>query len=286
MRYKMEDSTITNVLKISIQGIEGCFHHDAARSYFGEGFEVKPALTFDAALEKVLSGESDYGVIAIENSIAGSIIPNYQLLRKSGLKVRGEISIHIGQHLMALPGTRLQDITEVQSHPMALHQCKDFFLDHSGIKLVESPDTAYSAKMIATNQLKGVAAIAGELAADIYGLEIIARGIESHKDNYTRFLIVSSGDDIVSDPDKASIYFQTAHASGSLGKVLNAISSFGVNLSKIQSHPVPSRNVLYGFYADLEIEGREQFEEVLKALEDYTTVMEVIGIYKKGGNNG
>ena len=285
MRYKMEDRTITNVLNISIQGIEGCFHHDAARGYFGEGFEVKSALTFDAALEKVISGAADYGVIAIENSIAGSIIPNYQLLRKSGLRIGGEISIHIGQHLMALPGARLQDITEVQSHPMALHQCKDFFLDYSEIKLVESPDTAYSAKMIAINQMKGVAAIAGELAADIYGLEIIAHSIESHKDNYTRFLIVSSGNEIVSDPDKASIYFQTAHASGSLGKVLNVISSFGVNLSKIQSHPVPSRNVLYGFYADLEIEGREQFEQVLKALDDYTTVMEVLGVYRKGGHN-
>jgi len=282
----MGDSTITNVLKISIQGIEGCFHHDAARNYFGEEFEVKPALTFDAALDNVLSGESDYGVIAIENSIAGSIIPNYQLLRKSGLKIWGEVSIHIAQHLMALPGTNLQDITEVQSHPMALHQCKDFFLDHSEIKLVESPDTAYSARLIAANQMKGVAAIAGDLAADIYGLEIIASGIESHKDNYTRFLIVALGDYIVSDPDKASIYFQTAHASGSLGKVLNVISSFGVNLSKIQSHPVPSRNVLYGFYADLEIEGKKQFEQVLKALEDYTTVMEVMGIYRKGGNNG
>ncbi len=277
------NSTITKAKKVSIQGIEGCFHHDAARRYFKDEFEVHPALTFDEALGRVISHESDYGVMAIENSIAGSIIPNYQLLRKSGLKVIGEISIHIGQHLLAIPGTDLEDIDEVQSHPMALHQCKDFFLDHPDIRLVESPDTAYSAKLIADNQAKGVAAIAGELAAEIYGLEILVRGIESHKDNYTRFLVVSSNDKVVTNPDKASIYFQTSHTSGSLGNVLNIISSFGVNLSKIQSHPVPSRNILYGFYADLEIDGNPQFDQVLEALQEYTTVMEVLGVYRKGG---
>ncbi len=270
-------------LKLSIQGIEGCFHHVAAKAYFKEGFDISPSLTFDDTLQKQRSGETDFAVMAIENSIAGSIIPNYQLLRKSGLKINGEVSIHIGQHLMALPGTRLEDVTEVQSHPMALHQCMEFFSNYPGIKLVESPDTAYSARNISQNKLQGVAAIASHLASDIYGLEILKEGIESHKDNYTRFLIISN-QDFQGDPDKASIYFQTAHKSGSLGNVLQRISSFGINLSKIQSHPVPSKNILYGFYADLEIESSEQFLSLLAELRNETTVMEVLGIYKRNNS--
>lgn len=155
-------------------------------------------------------------------------------------------------------------------------------MEHPSIRLVESPDTAYSAKKIADENLAGVAAIASDLAATTYGLSIIERGIESHKDNYTRFLIISNHESDM-DPNKASIYFQTPHKSGSLGKVLQTISSYGVNLSKIQSHPVPSKNVLYGFYADLEIDSNEQLEKVLKALETETTVMEVLGTYRRGG---
>lgn len=278
----MKVATDIEQLKISIQGIEGCFHHVATKAFFGNGFRISPSMTFDDSLNKVITGETDYAVMAIENSIAGSIIPNYRMLRKSGLNINGEVSIHIGQHLMALPGTKFDQITEVQSHPMALHQCKEFFMEHPSIRLVESPDTAYSAKKIADENLAGVAAIASDLAATTYGLSIIERGIESHKDNYTRFLIISNHESDM-DPNKASIYFQTPHKSGSLGKVLQTISSYGVNLSKIQSHPVPSKNVLYGFYADLEIDSNEQLEKVLKALETETTVMEVLGTYRRGG---
>jgi len=271
-------------LNISIQGIEGCFHHLAANTFFSESFQISSSLTFDDSLKKVITGETDYAVMAIENSIAGSIIPNYQLLRKSGLKINGEVSIHIGQHLLALPGTTLDQITEVQSHPMALHQCKEFFNRFPSIRLVESPDTAISAKKVSEEKLTGVAAIGSELAASIYGLDIVERGIESHKDNYTRFLIISNHNS-EGDTNKASIYFQTSHKAGSLGKVLQVISSFGVNLSKIQSHPVPSKNVLYGFYADLEIECDDQFQQVMAALEPETSVMEVLGTYRRGGDH-
>ena len=279
----MKVETEIKQLRVSIQGIEGCFHHEATKVFFGEAFSISPSLTFDDSLNKVLKGETDYSVMAIENSIAGSIIPNYRMLRASGLHINGEVSIHIKQHLMALPGTTLSEITEVQSHPMALHQCKDFFMDHPSIKLVESPDTAYSAKKIANENLVGVAAIASDLAATTYGLDIVQRGIESHKDNYTRFLIISN-EQAEGDPNKASIYFQTPHKSGSLGKVLQTISAYGINLSKIQSHPVPSKNVLYGFYADLEIDSNMQLEKVLEALEMETTVMEVLGTYRRGGD--
>jgi prephenate dehydratase len=278
--YAMKVLTDIQQKKVAIQGIAGCFHHVAAKKYFEESFQIDPSLTFDASLDKVRNGDVDFALMAIENSIAGSIIPNYQLLRKSGLRINGEISIHIGQHLLALPGTRIEDIVEVQSHPMALHQCKDFFRQYPVIKLVESPDTAYSAQKVDKEQLVGVAAIGSELAAATYHLDIVAPSIESHKDNYTRFLVIST-EDREPNPDKASIYFQTAHTSGSLGSVLQTISSFGVNLSKIQSHPVPSKNRLYGFYADLEISDRQQFEKILEALRAETTVMEVLGLYKR-----
>ena len=279
--------------KVAIQGVAGCFHHEAAIKFWGEEIELIPGMTFNEAVDNIESGLADFGILAIENSLAGSIIPNYNLLRKSKLKICGEISIHIEQHLMTLPGQKMEDIKEVHSHPMALHQCKDFFMNYPKIKLVESNDTALSAKLIAENRTEGRAAIASKLAAERYGLEIIQRGIESHKDNYTRFLIVTrklteNHQFVEEEPTndlKASIYFQTLHRKGSLAMVLTTIATYGINLAKIQSHPVPSKNSLYGFYADLEVENREQFQEVLQDLEHQTTLLEILGIYKRGGHN-
>jgi prephenate dehydratase len=250
-------------------------------------------MTFDEAVSNIQSGSAEYGILAIENSLAGSIIPNYNLLRKSKMKICGEISLHIEQHLMALPGQTMEDITEVQSHPMALHQCKEFFTAYPQIKLVESSDTALSAKLIAENRPKGRAAIASRLAAERYKLEIISEGIESHKENYTRFLIVTNSSDeqtLESNDEtngnlKASLYFQTLHRKGSLAMVLTTIATYGINLAKIQSHPVPSKNSMYGFYADLEVESIEQLEELFGDLRVQTTLLEVLGVYKKGGQN-
>lgn len=285
--------TRNKTAKVAIQGAPGCFHHEAAEKYWNGNIDLIAGMTFDDAVINIKSGKADYGILAIENSLAGSIIPNYKLLRNSGLKVRGEISLHIEQHLMALAGQKLEDIKEVHSHPMALQQCKDFFLDYPKIKLVESIDTALSAKIIKEEQIKGRAAIASKLASERYGLEIIRSGIESHKDNYTRFLIITSNlsdnlpvnEETLNGELKASLYFQTLHRKGSLAMVLTTIATYGINLAKIQSHPVPSRNTLYGFYADLEIESRAQLDEVMSDLRRQTTLIEILGVYKRGGQN-
>jgi len=287
----MENITVDKqIKKVAIQGIEGCFHHEAARRFWSEPIELVPALTFDEAMDNLMTQKADYGVMAIENSLAGSIIPNYNLLRKSGAKVCGEISLHIALHMMALPGSNLDDIREVHSHPMAIHQCKVFLNQFPSIKRVESIDTALSARDISENKMKGTAAIAGKLAAEKYGLEIIKEGIESHKDNYTRFLIISGkgerdGMPITANAEtgnlKASLYFQTKHRKGILAMVLTTIAVHGINLVKLQSHPVPSRNKLYGFYIDLEISSKDQLLKLLEDLEDQTTLIEILGVYQK-----
>ncbi len=279
-----ETLTALATKKVSIQGVEGCFHHVAAMLYFGSELEIRPSSTFEQSLNNVREGRTTYALMAIENSIAGSILPNYELLRKSGLKITGEISIHIAQHLMALPGQKIESIKELRSHPMAIHQCKEFLADYPHIKLVESPDTALSAKEIAEESLLGVAAIASKIAAEQYGLEILSEGIESHKDNYTRFLVLTTEPVTPAGAAKASIYFQTSHVAGSLAGTLNVIASFGINLSKIQSHPVPSRNILYGFYADMEIADIGQLPEIMEALKTHTTRLELLGSYMKGDN--
>jgi prephenate dehydratase len=279
----MEDTIIEQTTrKVSIQGIEGCFHHVAAMLYFGNELEVRSSPTFEQSLKNVREGRTTYALMAIENSIAGSILPNYELLRKSGLKITGEISIHIAQHLMALPGQHIDSIYELRSHPMAIHQCKDFLAGYPHIKLVESPDTALSAKEIAEENISGVAAIASDIAARQYGLEILMKGIESHKHNYTRFLVLASDPVTPVGAAKASVYFQTSHVAGSLAATLNVIASYGINLSKIQSHPVPSRNMLYGFYADMEIADIGQLPEIMEALKAHTTRLELLGTYRKG----
>jgi len=291
--YMEKVLTENQIRKVAIQGVAGCFHHEAAEKYWGNNIDLVPGMTFNEAVYNIESGNADFGILAIENSLAGSIIPNYNLLRKSKLKVCGEISMHIEQHLMALSGQKLEEIREVHSHPMALHQCKDFFVDFPNIKLVESNDTALSAKLIAENKISGRAAIASKLAAGRYNLDILRKGIESHKENYTRFLIVTRKSEAnnyfleeeASSDLKASIYFQTLHRKGSLAMALTTIATYGINLAKIQSHPVPSKNSLYGFYADLEVENREQFEELLQDLKHQTTLLEILGVYKRGGKN-
>lgn len=284
--------TKEKVIKVAIQGVPGCFHHEAAEKFWNGDIDLVPGMTFDDAVSNIQSGAAEYGILAIENSLAGSIIPNYNLLRKSKMKICGEISLHIEQNLMATPGQSLEEIAEVHSHPMALHQCKEFFVAYPHIKLVESNDTALSAKIIAENNIMGRAAIASRLASKRYELEIIREGIESHKENYTRFLIVTNSTnghsvEISKESNgnlKASLYFQTLHRKGSLAMVLTTIATYGINLAKIQSHPVPSKNSTYGFYADLEVESLEQLEELFSDLRVQTTLLEVLGVYEKGGN--
>jgi prephenate dehydratase len=270
--------------KVTIQGYEGSFHQVAARHYFGKGVEV---ITCDTFREVVKIGEdvkqSDGAVMAIENSIAGSILPNYNLLQKSNLQVIGEVYLSISQNLMVNPGVKLSDIKEVHSHPMAILQCLDYLEEHD-FKLVESEDTALSAKLVHQHKSKHTAAIASNLAAQLYNLEVIAPDIHTLKNNITRFLILVSAKAKVEieDANKASIYFQTDHSKGILSKVLAKIAQGGVNLSKLQSMPIPGSTFKYGFYADLEFENNKQIEKVLEAVKSMTNSFKVFGLYKKG----
>ncbi|MBL7749502.1 MAG: chorismate mutase, partial [Chitinophagaceae bacterium] len=227
------------VTKVSIQGYEGSFHQVAAQLFHGKEVQVIPCATFREVIK--IAGnkkESDGGVMAIENSIAGSILPNYNLLQKSNLTITGEIYLQIRQNLLVNPGVKLEDIKEVHSHTMALQQCYGF-LDKHKWKLVETDDTALSAKHIHQHKTKHIAAIASKLAADLYGLEVIAPNIHTLKNNYTRFLMLHPEGDAksIDNADKASVTFHTDHSRGSLAAVLTKISEGGINLSKLQSFP-------------------------------------------------
>jgi prephenate dehydratase len=269
--------------RVAIQGYEGSFHHIVAEEYFGREIEIVPCATFRDVARQVKSGATQYGVMAVENSIAGSIIANYGILQDANLQVAGEVYLHITQNLMALPGTRLEDITEVQSHPMALQQCHNFLDSHPSWKLVESEDTALSAKIIAQNRLSGVAAIAGTLAAELYGLEVIAPEINTIKQNYTRFMIIKMHD-LLCDPlaNKASLYFKTNHEQGSLVRALGVLD--GVNMSRLQSYPIPSEPWHYLFHIDLEFSSMVDYATNLERLVRATEEVHVYGVYKNGLN--
>ncbi|MDQ6815719.1 MAG: prephenate dehydratase [Bacteroidota bacterium] len=276
---------LSKPLKVAIQGYEGSFHQEAARKFFGKNVEVIPCDNFRQVV-KIASNknESDGGVMAIENSIAGSILPNYNLLQKSNLTIVGEKYLHIRQHLLVNPGVELSDIKEVHSHPMALLQCLDYLEKHHSWKLVETDDTALSARYIHRHKSRHTAAIASKLAAELYQLDMIAPDIHTLKNNYTRFLMVQTKEVAmpVENADKASVYFETDHSKGSLAKVLTAIASNGVNMSKLQSMPIPGSDFLYGFYADMEIENTAHFNEVVSEIKTLTAQLKVFGTYKKG----
>ena len=270
--------------KVTIQGYEGSFHQVAARQFFGKHVEVIPCATFR---EVVQIGEdtkqSDGGVMAIENSIAGSILPNYNLLQKSKLQVIGEVYLSISQNLLVYPGVKLEEIKEVHSHPMAILQCLDY-LENRDWKLVETEDTALSAKQIRQHKSKHTAAIASKFAAQLYDLDVIGPDIHTLKNNITRFLIMVPAKQKmeIADADKASIYFQTDHSKGILSKVLAKIAKGGANLSKLQSMPIPGSTFKYGFYADIEFEQERQLDHLLAELKLMTNSFKLFGIYKKG----
>ncbi len=269
---------------VSIQGYEGSFHQEAARQFFGKSVEVLPCDTFREVIKTAQNKkETVGGVMAIENSIAGSILPNYTLLQKSNLKIAGEIYLHIRQNLMVNPGVALEDIREVHSHYMALQQCLTY-LDKHNWKLVEKEDTALSAKYIHTYKSKHIAAIASRLAAELFGLTIIAPNIHTMKNNYTRFLILKREGEIelVEDANKASVNFHTNHSKGSLSKVLTAIADGDINLSKLQSFPIPGTDFKYSFHADMEFDNIDKFNSVIERIKPLTEEVKIYGIYKSG----
>jgi prephenate dehydratase len=270
-------------MKVAIQGDKGSFHDEAAIKYFSyDDVEVIPCATFDSTIGSVVNGDADYAVMAIENARSGSILYNYTLIRESGMKILGEQNLRIRQNLMALKGQDIKDIREIWSHPIALAQCMTFLNGHPGITLVETEDTAASARKIGTNKIKGVAAIAPRHAADLYGLSILAEGIETYKQNYTRFLIVGREEMGNSRGNKVSICFSTGHKPGSLAAVLVILANLNINLSKIQSVPRLNGEWEYMFYCDLELDKDTKAEIIRRILEHHTSNLEILGVYFKG----
>jgi prephenate dehydratase len=271
-------------VKVSIQGFEGSFHQEAANKFYGKKIQVICCNSFREVVKTAENkNESDGGIMAIENSIAGSILPNYNLLQKSKLKIIGEVYLYIRQNLLVNPGIKLENIHEVHSHPMAILQCHEF-LDKHNWRLVETDDTALSAKHVHQHRSKHIAAIASKLAAEIYQLEIIEPNIHTLKNNYTRFLVLQRAA-IAADAenaDKASINFHTNHSRGSLAKVLTGIADAGINLSKLQSMPIPGSDFKYSFHADLEFESKDQLYKALAGLKDKTDSLQILGVYKNG----
>jgi prephenate dehydratase len=271
-------------LRIVIQGVRGAFHEIAARQFFGAHIEVVPALSFPALFDKCADARhADAAVLAIENSIAGSILGNYTLLENSPLEVIGEVYLRIQQNLLALPGASLAQLREVHSHPMALAQCAEFFKKHPRIRLVESEDTAESAARIVRRRAKHIGAIASALAADIYGLNVLAPAIETVPENYTRFLAIRRRQEDARGRkgDKASVCFTTGHQPGSLAKVLALLAGEQANLTKIQSVPLLGRPWEYHFFADF-CANPEDLPRIIDLLRLETTALKVLGIYQRG----
>lgn len=274
-------------LRICIQGHAGAFHEIAARYCFqGQPIEIIPARTFDELVNVVEEKQqADIGLMAIENTLAGSLMYNYQLLNQSSLSVTGEVYLRIKHNLMALPGQRIEDIREVHSHYMAIAQCRQYFKAYPHIQLVEAPDTALSAKMIQDDQMKGIGAIASSRAAEIYDMEILAEGIETNKKNHTRFLVLDSrAVDESQSATKVSIAFSVGHQSGRLYQVLGVMAAYKVNLTKIQSMPIIGRPWEYHFFVDFVTEGDLSYQQVLNAIRPITSNLKVLGAYEKGAH--
>lgn len=269
---------------ICIQGYEGSFHQVAARYFFGKTVEVIPCASFRELVKLSSDASLSAGaVMAIENSIAGSILPNYNLLLKSNLQVIGEVYLSISQNLMVNKGVQLSDIKEVHSHPMAILQCLDY-LEKQHWKLIETDDTALSAKQVQQHKSKHIAAIASKFAAELFDLKIIAPDIQTQNTNITRFLVLQRAKEVqaVLDANKASVYFQTNHSKGILSQVLTAIANENINLSKLQSMPIPGSNFKYGFFADMEFDQKADFTNMLKSIDSMTNNVTIFGIYQKG----
>ena len=270
--------------KIAIQGIKGSFHHQVAQEYFKQEYDLDECMSFTSLVKSLIENKSQKGVMALENSIAGSIIPNYALIDRNNLHIIGEHYLDIHMNLMALKGQKLDDITEVHSHPMALLQCADFFLQYPNIKLVESGDTAESARRIYDQKIKGVAAIASPIAAKLYDLEILSEGIHTIQSNKTRFVIVKTQNKELpkEEINKASIKFELDDTPGSLATILNVMNNSKLNLTKIQSMPIIETPFQYSFFVDVIFKKYKHYEKAKKILELMTTHFKVLGEYKSG----
>lgn len=274
-------------VRVAIQGEEGCYHEMAARQYFrGDDVEIVPCDSFPSEFEAMASDPNLMGVMAIENTIAGNLLQNHELLRLSQRQIIGEHRLHISHVLCALPGTRMEDVTEVNSHPIALRQCEVFLQAQlPNAKVVEMDDTAGSAKFIRDHQLKGHAAICSEFAANLYGMEVLARSVETNKRNFTRFLVLE--DKLSYNPlertriNKASLVFCVQHQQGSLTKVLTILSFYGMNLTKIQSMPIIGREWEYRFFVDLTFDDYIVYRQAVEAVRPFASDFQILGEYEE-----
>ncbi len=272
--------------RVTIQGVAGCYHDAAARLYFcDDDIETIPCDSFPDMFRALSDDPTLLGIMAIENTIAGALLQNHELLRNSQTKIIGEIKMRITHSLAALPGQSIDDLSEVNSHPMALRQCEQFLLRHPHLKRIEKFDTAGSAKEIAEHNLLGHAAVCGEFAANLYGLNILEKSIETNKRNFTRFLILADptimpelkpSEKIV---DKSSIVFTLPHSKGALSKVLTILSFYDINLSKIQSMPIVGREWEYRFYADLTFDSYIRYRQSIEAIRPLTNELRILGEY-------
>jgi prephenate dehydratase len=269
--------------RIAIQGAAASFHDIAARKYYGEEVEVIECVTFKETCEKLASNEVDYIIMAIENTVAGSILSNYTLIKEYKFRIIGEQFLKIDLHLLGLPGVELKDIEFIQSHPMAIAQCQEFLEQNPEIKVVEHNDTASCAKQIKELEVKNTVAIANLSAAEKYGLSVIKASIGNNKSIYTRFIILSKGDSRPENPDKASICFELKHEKGELADILTIIKAGNINLSKIQSIPIPEKPLKYEFHADLEWNAYSDFKLTLLNLYGNIDQLHILGEYVKGG---
>lgn len=268
--------------KVAIQGIATSFHEVAAMTHFKQPIETVECLSFHTLCESLKKGESDFAVMAIENSIAGSILPNYFLLQEYHFSIIGEVYLPIHMHLLALPGVKMTDIKSIESHPMAIRQCSDYLHRLNGIEIRESDDTAYSAKKVADKKLKDTAAIANEHAARKFGLEILEKRIETHKKNFTRFLILSKRISGKADTNKASLSFEVANEVGSLADALMTFKDNAINLSKIQSIPIIGKPSEYSIHVDVEWKRRKNYDDAVRQVLRQVRNLNILGEYKKG----
>lgn len=268
--------------RVAIQGITTSFHEVAAQTYFNDSVEIVECLTFHAVCESLKKGDAEFGVMAIENSIAGSILPNYFLLQNYHFFIVGEVYLPIHMHLMAMPGVALKDIRTIESHPMAIHQCNDFLLRMNGVEIVEGRDTALTAKKISEGKMKDTAAIANEHAAKKFGLNILERRIETHKKNFTRFLVLSRKRDDSPKSNKASMFFEVSNEVGSLADTLMIFKDFAINMTKIQSIPIVGKPSQYSIHIDVEWQKRKNYDEALHKVLRQVRNLNVLGEYKKG----
>jgi prephenate dehydratase len=277
---------ITMKKRVTIQGVAGCFHEAAAKEYFAdESIDIIPCETFPILFDKLKYDASLLGIIAIENTIAGSLLQNHELLRQSNLSIVGEQHLYISHVLCALPGQTIDQLTEVNSHPMALMQCEQYLLRHPNLKMVETSDTAGSAQYIAENQVKGHAAVCGRYAAELYGLNILDEDIQTNKRNFTRFLIVADpleAEELTKNKtiDKASLVFTLPHTHGSLSKILTIFSFYDINLTKIQSLPIIGREWEYRFYIDVTFDNYMRYKQSIDAVRPLLNEFKILGEYK------